>query len=828
MERFSSDDLYRNPHRLSHCGKIILFNCKQDSDKNEGGKSELIFHSLYFNPRDNVFLNAAHGAAVISRKVSVSVDIVKCKSTINVQKRVRSPCILVTKNSGKGFHYSLLTLSSSNQLEPCFEFKLPYQMKDNVYIFHGPIVLWTHEGSVFYTSLDDGGVRKIPIHIMHCIFGELPLLTGQIFVLGLQRPNSQSCSPTLGYFLGDGKVFDGSLILPHPYISITQCILVLEANVVDDVLTCASVAATSNQQLVYLENGTVKDICQLPFEHADHIQAVNAGRNGHLFVISFHQGNVCAVWQETFQIASCWSGVTSVHVDDFLGCGTDQILLFFNEKEFLITDLCGISYSRGQDSEAPKTTDSQPESYLLTLQALESRLQSGLVALQELHKEVRVKDRVVQQSVQVLCDVASKKETVLSRHEEEDLVALWDSDDESVEKAMDDKMQDTPAVPSNPQIDKLWHRVTGDRMVVGVILTTDTAVPLTGVSLSLLTEMGQSSMPAVIQTQSQALRLPAPGPSTPSSSSSSSTFSEPTAKRSKPQSSSGSDLNAGRLAVTAVTELAPLLNSSCVKCRVLLHYQQKTDAFSFMSRPPPVALHCGTVSVDIQNVFQPQLLKNPQLKTDEVREDLLSLLAVLDRWIFHIDSPDYSLGDVGGWIQKREGCKKIEVSPQHLLLDSSCPSTPVLLHWHQITPFQGELTVHSSQLQMLQFLDSLLVFLPPSCCIQPVKGTPRCQSTAQGFALALEKEVTSLGRRLSSLLFDENEDGANEESPEPGSEEGLHRCRELGQRDRERSRMRLSPLVDVGRYRKLLRSMCEVQMDGDLAALLDTQRTLLS
>lgn len=51
------------------------------------------------------------------------------------------------------------------------------------------------------------------------------------------------------------------------------------------------------------------------------------------------------------QIASQWSGVSSVHVDDFLGCGTDQMLIFKNNKEghplesFLITDLCGISYS---------------------------------------------------------------------------------------------------------------------------------------------------------------------------------------------------------------------------------------------------------------------------------------------------------------------------------------------------------------------------------------------------------------------------------------------------------------------------------------------------
>lgn len=53
------------------------------------------------------------------------------------------------------------------------------------------------------------------------------------------------------------------------------------------------------------------------------------------------------------QIASVWSGVSSVHVDDFLGCGTNQMLLLFKDQgvarqpleKFLLTDLCGICYS---------------------------------------------------------------------------------------------------------------------------------------------------------------------------------------------------------------------------------------------------------------------------------------------------------------------------------------------------------------------------------------------------------------------------------------------------------------------------------------------------
>lgn len=134
---------------------------------------------------------------------------------------------------------------------------------------------------------------------------------------------------------------------------------------------------------------------------------------------------------------------------------------------------------------------------------------------------------------------------------------------------------------------------------------------------------------------------------------------------------------------------------------------------------------------------------------------------------------------------------------------------------------------------MLQFLDSLLAFLPESCSIHPVKGT-NVQGVAQILSLALEKEAASLRESVSSLLCEVEEEeerkglGHLEETPEPASVQGLQRCREVWQRDVERRRRTLSPLVDVGRYRRLTQSMCQTQLDGDLAALLDTQRTLLS
>lgn len=59
---------------------------------------------------------------------------------------------------------------------------------------------------------------------------------------------------------------------------------------------------------------------------------------------------------------------------------------------------------------------------------------------------------------------------------QEGLIALWDHDDESKENALDGETAVVPAVSSEPHVDRLWHRVIEDRMVVGVMLTTDGSV----------------------------------------------------------------------------------------------------------------------------------------------------------------------------------------------------------------------------------------------------------------------------------------------------------------------------------------------------------------
>nr|XP_057938231.1 Fanconi anemia group B protein [Doryrhamphus excisus] len=818
---------------MSFCGKIITFNHVPAASDNK--KSELTFHSFSFQPEQDVFVKAAQGSFVISHKDASRIDSsLKCNYAVDIQRRTTTPCVLVAKRNKKAdiFLYSLFTVSESNRLEPCIDFQLPHHLNGDARIFKGPTVLWTHSDAVFHTSKADAGrVKRVSLQLTHSLIGELPLHGGQAFILG-ESPTKQ----TIGYMLETGRTFNGAMILPNFYISITKCIHVLSAHRAGDVLHCTVVAATSNRQLVYLEDGMVKDTWQLPFQQAEDIQVVDTGRNGLIFVVSFSHGHVCAIRKDTLQVAAQWSEVTSVHVDDYLGCGTEQILLLFMDEggqpleHFIITDLCGISYSRGEQNGATTETAVPPENHLHMIRALESRLQSGLSVLQELQGEVRVKERVVQQSVRALADVIHHREPRLAQPEQEGLVSLWESDDESKDEASDDKTRVMPAAPCGPQVDKLWHRIVRDRLVVGVILAAGSALPAVGTSLSVLTEASQSSPPVVIQTQSQVSWLPVLGPSIATSSTS--TFPEPAAKRSRrPDAGGPNDLNTARLAVTAVTGLAPLLNSGCVKCNVMLHYAPRRDhSLGPAGVPTPPVLLCGQVTVDIHKDFNAPLLENPELKTDEAQEDLLCLLASSDHRVFRIDSPNHSLGDIDGWLQRRMGWKRIRVSPQHPFLASQGPSATSLLRWHHITPFHGELALHSSHVQMLQLLDALRGHLPVSSTIHPVKDT-RGERPQQMFSLTLEKEVALLHDFVSSPQCSEQETNEEkmtgpEENPETDSPEGLQRCRSAWQRDSERSRRTLKRLVDVSRYRTLIQKLSEVQLEEDLAALMETWRTL--
>lgn len=298
-------------HLLSFAGNVLVLNSHRATARKDASRTpwSLLFSTHAFNREENAFLKASDGAAVIGGVTTSShVDVIKCERALNVRRRAAAPCVLVSQRSdkGKSVKYSLHALScSSNSLESCLEFKLPSQITEDVSILRGPTVLWSHAGSVFYKSLHTTEVRQMPIQLSQVVVGELPHHKDHVFVLGLREvPNSQG--QTVGCFVESGQVFDGDAVLPHPYISITRCISVLSAERAEGdgrLLGCTLVAATSHQQLVYLEDGVVRGTCQLPFDdQPESIHTVDTGRHGRLLVVSSQWGHVCAIWTESLKV----------------------------------------------------------------------------------------------------------------------------------------------------------------------------------------------------------------------------------------------------------------------------------------------------------------------------------------------------------------------------------------------------------------------------------------------------------------------------------------------------------------------------------------------
>ncbi|XP_012680562.2 Fanconi anemia group B protein [Clupea harengus] len=828
-------------------GDILSFQCRyshQDGDSRK--KSDLRCRRLAFTKETNSFSSQNGDMLPIYEDISADVDVVCCSTALDVRKKIVVPCILLKqwKRKTSCYKYKLITLTSPTKAELHVKFDSLYELRDGVTIFQGPTVVWRHENTVHYASAHTSEVRSIPLQMSVVFLGEL---CSKVIVLGSQIHSKEEVNHQIrvnegnkmvGYSVEDGKVFNGTCIIPNAYSSVVQCACVISAEEVKGNMKVTMVAATSKQQLVCFEDGFLTEVCQLPFEEPECIKMANIGNSGLIFAVSFNHGNVCAVWRDTFQVAACWSGVSSVLVDDFVGCGTDQILLVLHDQNpsesitnFIMTDLCGIMYSHGHGEiiEKSETSEAAQGNYLCTIQALESRLQSGLTLLQDLQRDGDVKDRVLLQSTDALADMMAGREHIVSKTEEEGLVSLWEDADEGEEGVQEEKLQ-TEQEPL--LVEKLWQRVIEDRLVVGVLLTKEAAILLESATISIEMDTAHGLVPTVIQTQSRAHWLPTTHPPSPP---------EPLAKRKRPIQAGGSSCKGGggmqRLALTAVCELTPLLTCGHVKCPVMLHYVLK-EVSPAPGRPPgPKALQCGWVTLSLPDVAQgvdhPRLLRGSTRDSrDDSREDLLCLLAFLDTWSFQIYSPDHTVYDVGQWLQEALGCETVERSPQYLLLNPAGASAALVFHWQQKSPFLGELVVYCrGRLALLKFLHSLCGFLPASYHIQPLrKGGSEHQ--AQDVARSLEGELLALREGLSSLLSDAadgQEDWRRRRSSEeaggggaPGLAAGdeLQRRREEWKRVVEGRRRGVGPLVVVDRYQSLVQRVLQVQLQVDVDVLL--------
>lgn len=796
-------------------GEVLAFQCKSFSSKTRDHRkgSEVSFYSLSFTRDSQSFSVRDRNPSLIHKDSSAETDVVHCCSALDIQQRQKVPCVLLRlcKKRTSAFKYMLYSICTSTEAKLHAEFVLPYEMRDNISILLGPTLIWSHENSVFYTSSQTRGVKEVPVPITVNFIGELPLHQRKLVVQGAQNmPSDQSKVKNILYFIEDGRTLNSVCLVPDAYSSVIRCMLVLSAEEVHAGLRSAVLAATSMKQLVRFENGLPLDVCLLPYEQPLSIRVIHTLKNDDLVVVTFIEGNVCAVWKDTFQMAGCWTGVRLLLVDDFMGCGTDQMLLVFESSSaeplssFLLTDLCAVTYSCGRsDGEELNTSDAAQENHLLMVQALESRLQSGLSVLEDLQRDVEVKDRLLQQSLVALTDLVSGREHAISSPEQEGLVSLWDEDDDDdgAGDEEDDGMQ-TECAEAPLKLHRVWQRVIGQSLIVGVVLTSTNNTSVMNISASIVLDSHQTGAAPVLNTKTVILPYPvAHGPS-------------PVKIR---RSDCSADSGGSRLALVAVTDAAPLLTSGCVRCPIMLHYSSKESPGSAAGESARVSQHCGEISLDLKDIsmgkLHPRLLQEHRLNTDEAREDLLSLLALLDVCFFRLECPGHTLVDVQGWLQESLRFERLEIDPRF----TADPSSVSLFRWEQSSPFQGVLSVYCrDELSLLHFLHALCDFLPVSHDLQPLERPRLC---AGPLAQTLQTEIHTVTQEASSVL--RSDEGVRRGEAESQT---LHTLREEWLKERGRCNERLRPLLDETRYSRLIERMIHAQLDADEAALIEAPR----
>ncbi|KAB5576660.1 hypothetical protein PHYPO_G00200250 [Pangasianodon hypophthalmus] len=783
-------------HMVTLHGDLVIFQCKHPSSKG----SEITFWRMSFNRDSGTFLNKDDKIIPMYENASRAARIVRCTTAVNVKTRQRVLCILLRlhRKRSQGFKYMLYSLNSRTSAKLHVEFSLPYEMGNDISILRGPTLVWSHEDIVFYTSAETGSVKEVPIRLKVSFLGELPLPQRQLAILGSQKMTEEeevgndTEDKTVLYFLEDGRTFSSDLLLPSAYSLVVRCMLVLSAKQVDGLLRSTVVAATCRKQLVRFENGLPEEVCLLPYEEPQSIRTVHVG-SGCLIVIVFERGNVCAVWKDTFKVAACWTDVRLVLVDDFVGAGFEQILLIFEEIDsadeilgkFLLTDLCGVHYSLGRaESEDVNRCETAEENITLTIQALEARLQSGLTFLQDLRRDLRVKDHVIQQCVSALRDLLSDRKHVASPALQEGLVSLLDEQSEEDECAPRVRMMETNSGESLPSVERVWHRVIGQRLVFGALLA-----PTNQMTESDHMIAAVIATPPVVESVNKIICYPEPLTSVPPG--------PPNAKRSK--------LPSGP-AILIVTDLAPLLTFDPIKCSVLLCFSTKEAGSA--------SRHCELVNLDLKGAlegkFQPRLFEDCSIDSDESREDLLSLTVALESWCFRIVSTDRTVVDVSRFLEDEFRAKRIKIKPQYLLSRSTHASGAMLFHWKPCSSFEGMLDVYcSDHLSLLRFLDSLCNFLPVSHCVKLLKtGQGRNRSPA----LFMEHEIRAVKEGVADLIHGRAE--------EPSSDLIIHISREQWLKERSDQ---LRPLVDVKLYHRMVERAMDVKMASDVATLMEAE-----
>ncbi|NWR31522.1 FANCB protein, partial [Tachuris rubrigastra] len=859
---------------LCYNGEVLVFQLSKPKHV-EGSADKtmnLCVRRMAFNRDTKVFVQKSSGVCSMHSSHS-EIEMICCSCTTDSRTGIILPCILMKKKKRNNVKYILLLLHSSNQFEQSFHFKLDYELKEDIRLFAGPSVLWRHNNKLFYISSNTCMVQSAPLQLSSVVW------TGEIagegaVVLGIRSaclPASEDAdefslsdraiwgSEFFGYAIQTHKMLTGTCFMPHAYSRVVSSVYVCKSERLKKQLRISLVAITHKNQLIWFQNGLPKGVCELPFEKPRSVKTAVTSSNDLLFIVSFASGNSCVVQRrDSLQVASKYQKVKCVLVDDFIGSGSEQLLLLFKDDSntealstFQITDLGGVDYASGINyKHVVPAAEGLQENGLLTIQALETRLQAGFTSVRELQQHLELQKRVILESCRALIDLVEERTHILPKAEEVKcrrwyrsllnssicLVSLWD-DLENPPPSLSKETSMASKVPE-PFTEKLWQRVVGDSLVVGVKLTESFHWSLNDVSLSLVRDQDFSSVPPIIKCQSQIIKLNKAF----SALAVSSCQIEPPPKKIKLDLRSKGDLKKefpkrpsgihrdGTKTVIAVTSLSPLLAFHRVCCAVLLHAKRRKLGNDGFQESEQVTVLCGKILLGLEDIsngrFSVKMLRNNSYCTGAM-EDILAVLATAVRFSFQIMSSDCTLTPVNSWLLGEMECTPFKECHDNIFCHKAGNVYGTVFNWSLKNPFEGVLTVFCRNLTVLfQCLHSLIRVLPPSCRVKLLRSG-RKSVLAEQLALALEKEMlTSKSSFFSKESKAENSLTWGNEAGKKinnaplaallDTEEGVQEFRRKLQNEREESVLSMNQTMKGALYQKIALKIAEAQLSSDM------------
>uniref|UniRef100_A0A8C5T351 FA complementation group B n=1 Tax=Malurus cyaneus samueli TaxID=2593467 RepID=A0A8C5T351_9PASS len=845
---------------LSYNGEVLIFQLSKPKHAEEAGDKtmNLCVRRMVFNRDAKLFVQKSSG--VFSMLASHSkIEMICCSCTRDSRTGIILPCIFMKKKKRNNVKYFLLLLHSSNKFEPSFYFKLDYELKEDIRLFAGPSVLWRHSNKLFYISSNTCVVQSAPVQLSSIVW------TGEIVgegtvVLGIRTaclPETEDAdgfsvsdraiwgSEFFGYAIQTQKMLTSTCFMPHAYSKVVSSVYICKSERLKKQLRISLVAVTHKNQLIWFQNGVPKGVCELPFEKPCSVKPAVTCSKDLLFVVSFASGNSCVVQRrDSLQVASKWQKVKCILVDDFVASGSEQLLLLFKDDSntdvlstFKITDLGEVNYASDiNDKRDLPVSEGLQENGLLTIRALETRLQAGWTSVRELQQHLGLQKRVILQSCRALIDLVEERAHILPSAKEEGLVSLWD-DAENPPHSLSKETSLASKVPEH-FTEGLWQRVVGDSLVVGVKLTESFYLSLRDVSLSLVMDQDFSSISPIIKCQSKIIKLNKAF----SALAVSSNQIEPPPKKIKLDLHSKIDLKKelpkrcsriqldGAKAVIAVTSLSPLLAFHRVCCVVLLHARKQTHQKDSLQQSKKITVLCGKILLSLEDLsndrYSVKMLRDNSYCTGSM-EDILAVLAVSVRFSFEVVSSDCTLTPVRSWLLEEMECTQFKECQDNIFCHKAGNVYGTIFNWTLKNPFEGVLTVFCRNLTVLfQCLHSLTRILPPSCSVTLQRSGSKGELTEQ-LALALEKEMLILKNSLflketkaeNSLTWGNEADKEISNAPLASlldTVEGVQQFRKKFQNEQEESVQSMNQTMNGALYQKIALKIAEAQLSSDM------------